>query len=67
MERIPAQCSSDVAGIAIRMPDQPTSGDLLAALHKAWKAGWSDGFGQGVVKGQKAICDLHNLVYEAVK
>ena len=66
-ERIPAQCASDVAGIAIRMPDKMTSADLLLALHKAWKAGYSEGFGVGVIKGQEQICQIHDMVQGAMR
>lgn len=65
-ERIDPQASNDIAGIALSMAPNMTSGEILAALHRAWKAGYSHGFEIGMVKGQRHVADIMDNVYKSM-
>lgn len=61
-ERITQQQGSDIAGIALSIPTNATSGELLAALHKAWKKGYDGGRAVGFVEGQREMARVQEMV-----
>ena len=65
--RVTSRQGMDVARIATEMaPGDITSGELLAALHKAWKAGYSAGRVAGYVEGQRHMAETQDLILQAM-
>ncbi len=58
--------ASDVAGIALNLPDQIRGADMLAALHQAWRAGYRAGHLQGIHDGQAHVNAVIDLAFKRI-
>jgi hypothetical protein len=63
----PDERGSAIARIALEIPDKPTSGDLLRALHQAYEAGERKGFGDGFTAGQRSALGVINIAHRVME
>ena len=64
-ERITNTQGADVARIATSMADT-TTGEVLKALHAAWKAGYNAGRAAGYVEGQACMAEVTDTIYDTI-
>ena len=63
----PDERGSASVRIVLEIPEKPTSGDLLRAMHQAYEAGERKGFGDGFIAGQRHALGVVDLTQRAME